>query len=217
MPHTDEPTATDAAQTASAAHIANATPATPAAPRRRDPEGRRRAILTAATEIIVEEGAAALTHRAVAKRASVPLGSTTQYFSSIDDMRECALQQLADEIDEAIARLEPFIATIFERPDPIIDELLAYLEDPRTVHADIALMTSGTTDPRLRALALRWPERVVDLLSTQVGQERAVAIAVFLDGATMHAGLTGTPLGRDELTRVLQALMTMPVPGSAHT
>lgn len=217
MPHTDETTAAGAPQTASAAHTATAAQNTPATPRRRDPEGRRRAILTAATEIIVEEGAAALTHRAVAKRASVPLGSTTQYFTSIDDMRECALQQLADEIDEAIARLEPFIATMHERPDPIIDELLAYLEDPRTVHADIALMTSGTTDPRLRALALRWPERVVDLLSTQVGQERAVAIAVFLDGATMHAGLTGTPLGRDELTRVLQALMTMPVPGSAHT
>lgn len=203
--------------TESAAPAAPAAQAAPAAPRRRDPEGRRRAILAAATEIIVEEGAAALTHRAVAKRASVPLGSTTQYFTSIDDMRECALQQLADEIDESIARLEPFIATIFEHPDPVFDELLAYLEDPRTVHADIALMTSGTTDPRLRALALRWPERIVDLLSTQVGRERAVAIAVFIDGATMHAGLTGTPLGRDELTRALQALMTMPVPGSAHT
>ncbi|GAA2185143.1 TetR/AcrR family transcriptional regulator [Leucobacter alluvii] len=192
-------------------------PAGPPAPRRRDPEGRRLAILTAATEIIVEQGHAALTHRAVAKRASVPLGSTTQYFSSIDDLRECALQQLAEEIDESIARLEPFVATMVEHPDPIIDEMLAYLEDPRTVHADIALMTSGMTDARLRALALRWPERLVELLSTRIGEERAVAIAVLMDGATMHAGLTGTPLGRDEITRIMRALMTMPVPGSANS
>lgn len=192
-------------------------PAAPPAPRRRDPEGRRLAILAAATEIIVEQGHSALTHRAVAKRASVPLGSTTQYFSSIDDLRECALQQLAEEIDESIARLEPFVATMVERPEPIIDEMLAYLEDPRTVHADIALMTSGMTDARLRALALRWPERLVERLSPQIGEERAVALAVLMDGATMHAGLTGTPLGRDELTRIMRALMTMPVPGSAHS
>ena len=180
--------------------------------RRRDPAGRRRAILTAATAVIVEQGAAALTHRAVAKRADVPLGSTTQYFSSIDDLRECALQQLADEIDEAIARLEPFIPTMVERPEPIIDEMLAYLDDPRTVRADIALMTSGMTDDRLRALALRWPVRLVEMLATQVGVERATAIAVFIDGATLHAGLNGAALGRDEITRVMRALVSMPVP-----
>lgn len=201
----------------SPSHEPAAEPAGPPAPRRRDPEGRRLAILAAATEIIVEQGHSALTHRAVAKRASVPLGSTTQYFSSIDDLRECALQQLAEEIDESIARLEPFVATMVEHPEPIIDEMLAYLEDPRTVHADIALMTSGMTDARLRALALRWPERLVELLSTRIGEERAVAIAVLMDGATMHAGLTGTPLGRGEITRIMRALMTMPVPGSANS
>lgn len=190
----------------------NAETATPAAPRRRDPEGRRRAILEAATAIIVEQGPAALTHRAVAARASVPLGSTTQHFTSIDDLRETALQALADEIDEALARLEPLVANLLEAPGPVVDELLSYLNDERCVHADIALMTAGTTDERLRALALRWPERLVDMLAPCIGAERATAIAVFLDGATMHAGLTRTPLGREQITRTLTALATMPVP-----
>ena len=182
------------------------------APRRRDPEGRRRAILTAATELIVERGAAALTHRAVAKRAGIPLGSTTQYFSSIDELRESALQQLADEIDEALAQIEPLVSTLISNPGPVVDEMLAYLEDPRAVHADTALMTIGTTDPRMRDLALRWAERLVDMLAAQIGAERARAIAIFLDGATLHACLTGTPLDRESLLSVISALAAMPAP-----
>ncbi|WP_053351742.1 TetR/AcrR family transcriptional regulator [Leucobacter musarum] len=193
----------------------NAETATQAAPRRRDPEGRRRAILEAATAIIVEQGPAALTHRAVAARASVPLGSTTQYFTSIDDLRESALQALADEIDEALARLEPLAEHFIDDPGPVVDEMLRYLSDERTVHADIALMTAGTTDERLRALALRWPERLIEILGPCVGEERAIAIAVFLDGATMHAGLTRAPLSRDQIMRTLTALATMPVPDPA--
>ena len=57
------------------------------APGRRDPEGRRRAIIEAAAELIVEGGAASLTHRAFAARAGVSLGSTTQYFGSLDELR----------------------------------------------------------------------------------------------------------------------------------
>lgn len=53
--------------------------------RRRDPEARRREIVTAAAELIVEVGAEAVTHRMVAARADVPLGATTQYFDTLDD------------------------------------------------------------------------------------------------------------------------------------
>ncbi|NLO27590.1 MAG: TetR family transcriptional regulator, partial [Actinobacteria bacterium] len=53
-------------------------------PRKRDPERRRREILEAAAEIVVEQGAAALTHRAVAARSGLALGTMTRHFPSID-------------------------------------------------------------------------------------------------------------------------------------
>lgn len=180
-------------------------------PRKRDPEGRRRAIVAAATELIVENGASALTHRAVAARAGVPLGSTTQYFSSIDQLREQALQELADEIDESLARMEPVLSRIHESPELALSEAIDFLSDRRAVLADIALMTTGVTDPRLRELALRWTGRLVDMLSEHVGRERAIAIAVFLDGATMHAGLHDAPLSVGQLGRILSTLVAMPV------
>jgi len=187
--------------------------------RRRDPEGRRRAILAAATELIVEHGAAALTHRAIAARAQVPLGSTTQYFSSIDELREAALQQLSDEIDEELERMEPHLADFVTRPDLAVDQFLEYLRDTRVLQADIALMTTAVTDPRLRPLALRWTDRLTDMLTPYIGRERASAIAVYLDGVTMHAGLHEHPLEHHEITGVLRALATMPVedPAAEHS
>lgn len=185
----------------------------PAAPRRRDPAARRRQILDAAAELVVELGPAALTHRAIAKRAGVPLGSTTQHFTSIDELREAALQQLSEEIDEALARIEPVVEDLLQDPSLVVTEILSYLQDPRVVHADIALMMSGTTDPRLRALALRWNDRLIEILSEPLGRERAEAISVYLDGATIHAGLHDEPLSRESITAAIVALTRIPDPG----
>lgn len=181
-----------------------------AVPRRRDPEARRREILAAAAELAAEHGVAALTHRAIAARAGVPLGSTTQHFASIDELREAALQQLAEEIDASLATIEPYVASIARDPSRVIDDVVTFLHDRRTVLSDIALMTSGTTDPSLRALALRWNDRLIDMLTGPIGAEAALAISVYLDGATIHAGLHDEPLSREHLTRVLLALARLP-------
>lgn len=61
--------------------------ARPAEPRRQARGvARRDAIVAAAAEIILTQGPDALTHRAVAARAGVPLASTTYYFTSLDDL-----------------------------------------------------------------------------------------------------------------------------------
>lgn len=185
-----------------------ATPSHPA-PRRHDPEGRRRAIITAAAELVIENGPATLTHRAVAARAGVALGSTTQYFASIDELRELALQQLADEIDEELASMEQTLADLTNAPERAAEVMYEFLNDPRQVSADIACMTAGTVDPARRELALRWFERLVDMIAQHIGRERATALAVYLDGATMHAGLHDAPLGKAEFTNVIRALATM--------
>lgn len=179
-------------------------------PRRRDPEGRRRAILAAAAEVIVEKGAAALTHRAVAARAGVPLGSTTQYFTSIDALREAALEQLSDEIDRELEGMETHLRDLINNPERAVDDLVEYFNDKRVLHADLALIMTGITDPRLRPLALRWSDRLVEILSPEIGRDRAIAIAIYLDGLSIHAGLHESPLPHEEILRVLRALATMP-------
>ncbi|CAG7611282.1 TetR/AcrR family transcriptional regulator [Leucobacter soli] len=176
------------------------------APRKRDPEGRRRAILQAATEIIVTQGTAALTHRAVAAAAGVALGSTTQYFASIDELREAALTELADEIDQSVAEMEATL-DLDRIPEQLAKEVHAFLCDPRAVRADIALAAHGTTEPRLRELSLKWSDRLIEILSAHIGVERATAVSIFLDGAMIHAGLHDTPVSEAALRDALRSLI----------
>ncbi|AKK29473.1 TetR/AcrR family transcriptional regulator [Mycobacterium sp. EPa45] len=49
-------------------------------------ERRRYALISAAAELLREGGFEAVRHRAVARRAGLPLASTTYYFSSLDDL-----------------------------------------------------------------------------------------------------------------------------------
>lgn len=65
--------------------------------RRARGEARRRRILEAALTIVGREGAGAVTHRAVAAQAGVPLAATTYYFSSRDELLAQALEHAARE------------------------------------------------------------------------------------------------------------------------
>lgn len=178
-------------------------------PGRRDPEGRRRAIIAAAAELIVEQGSAAITHRSVAARAGVALGSTTQYFASLDELRELALQTLADGIDAELAQIEGQLLPIEDAPERCAAIVHDFLRDSRQVRADLELMTAGMIDPRLRDLALRWTDRLTEILARHLDREVALAIVLYLDGVTLHAGLHDEPVGAEPMARTIRALMTM--------
>lgn len=186
---------------------------TEAAPRRRrDPEERRRTIVEAAATLITEVGSEGLTHRLVAKRAGVPLGSTTQYFATLDDLREAALARLADDIDSGLAEVAETLAEHGPAAAVFADTLHDYLSDERLIRADLALVSAAVLDPALRPLAVRWPDGLVEILIPHVGQTAARAIAAYTDGVAMHALLYGTPLSFDDLTATLTALTGLPSP-----
>jgi DNA-binding transcriptional regulator YbjK len=57
-------------------------------------ERRRYALVSAAAELLSEGGFEAVRHRAVARRAGLPLASTTYYFSSLDDLIASAVAHI---------------------------------------------------------------------------------------------------------------------------
>lgn len=188
------------------------------APGRRDPEGRRRAIIEAAAELVVEGGAASLTHRAVAARAGVSLGSTTQYFGSLDELRELALQSLSYLIDAGLAEVEAQLLPLDDAPERLAREMHGFLADERAVRADLELVHAGLgDDPRLRELALRWTDRLVEILSRHLDPPVAEAIGLYLDGATLHAGLHDEPVSAEAMAAVFRRLMAAPAGPTART
>lgn len=182
---------------------------------RRAPQARKNAIIWAAAELIVENGPAGLTHRSVAKRAGVSLGSTTQYFSSLDDLRESALDHIAGEIDHELDSLVSLFANLDDAPEQSAAAMAEFLNDPHQVKSEIALLSAGTIYPSMRDIARRWFDRLVELLSEHIGKERATAIAIYLDGLTIHAGLHRSPISEAEVAHTIRFLATMPAVGES--
>jgi DNA-binding transcriptional regulator YbjK len=187
--------------------------------RRRDPEARRREIVTAAAELIVEVGAEAVTHRKVAARAGVPLGATTQYFDTLDDLRSAAFRALADEVD---ARLDGVRQTIAERgssPTVIAALVFESMDDHHAVQADRAVVTAAVHDPRLRELARHLSDRLVELLEPSYGEDRARAAMIFIDGVMWSMQIRDARLEQSfietALARILGASVSTPSAATA--
>ncbi|MFM9036040.1 MAG: TetR/AcrR family transcriptional regulator [Mycobacterium sp.] len=70
-------------------------------------ERRRYALVCAAADLLCEGGFEAVTHRAVAERAGLPLASTTYYFSTLDELIETAVDYLgAIEVNQLRDRVK---------------------------------------------------------------------------------------------------------------
>lgn len=175
--------------------------------RRRDPEARRREIVTAAAELIVEVGAEAVTHRMVAARAGVPLGATTQYFDTLDDLRAAAFRALAEEVD---ARLDGVRQTLAERgvsPHTIATLIADSMEDAHAVQADRAVVTAAVHDPRLRELARHFSDRLVELLEPTYGEDRARAAMIFIDGVMWNMQIRDDRLAQSFIETALARIL----------
>ncbi|MFD5224327.1 TetR/AcrR family transcriptional regulator [Microbacterium sp. NPDC058342] len=179
-----------------------------AAPRRRrDPETRRRVIVTAAAELIVETGVGALTHRSIAARAGVPLGATTQYFATLDELRGEALRHLAAEIDARVEGIRATLAVRGTTPAVLTDLILQGLADARALEADRAVVTAAVNDPQLRELARRWSEQMAGFLVADHGRDRATAAAIFIDGVLWHSRIDDAPLSASLIESALAGIL----------
>lgn len=175
--------------------------------RPRDPAGRRQAIVEAAGRVIARHGLGALTHRRVAAEAEVPVGSTTYYFSDLGALREAALGYAATRSAEDLEQWRRELDQNADLPATLARLAAKYLTD-RDRHRTLnELYLAATHRPELQPLAQLWPNGLVALLQPRVGRRAAAAIAMFLDGATLHALVTGTPPSVQALTDAISRLV----------
>jgi TetR/AcrR family transcriptional regulator, regulator of biofilm formation and stress response len=121
--------------------------------------GRREQILEATLRVIGRGGRQAVTHRAVAEEAAVPLGSTTYYFDSRDDLLQQALEHVAASEVERYAVLGQELRAVKspkELADRLIDELVARAKDRIAHIAEYELWLEAGRRPELREAATNW-------------------------------------------------------------
>ncbi len=136
-------------------------------------ERRRRALVEAAADIVLESGIDAVRHRAVASRAGLPLASTTYYFDSLEDLITCAvhlntvreldvMRERVDEVPEGPRGVE-------STADLIVDLLIGPRgvgdTDRERLISRYERWVAAARHPELRDVRLRMREEIDALLA----------------------------------------------------
>ncbi|MFJ5612908.1 TetR/AcrR family transcriptional regulator [Streptomyces sp. NPDC093221] len=174
---------------------------------RRDPEGRRRRITEAACQVIAESGVDAVTHRLVAARAGVPLGATTYYFASLDDLTAAALRYAADLSAQELRAWETALHDSADVPAALAELTAAYLADRPRALTEMQLYLAAAYRPELRPAARVWTDGLTDILTAYASPRAARAAVTYLDGALLHGLTRDEPLSAASLSATLAALL----------
>jgi DNA-binding transcriptional regulator YbjK len=187
--------------------------------RRRDPERRRAEIVEATVGVIAEHGLSSVSHRLIAQRAGVPLGSTTYYFPTLGDLVAEALAVAAESWNDELQRRLSEPIAYDNAPAVLVDLVSGYLVDRARAIVEYELFVAAARDERLRPIARSWTDQIHRLLGSITDPTRARAIAMVLDGAMLRALVLEDPLDRESLELALQALIAPPAqaaPGSGR-
>jgi DNA-binding transcriptional regulator YbjK len=173
------------------------------------PKGVRRkyALVTAAAELLCEGGFDAVRHRAVARRAGLPLAATTYYFSSLDDLIVKAVEHVgaleAQQLREGVAGLSRRRRAAEATVDVLVDLLVgddSVVGDEPETHMSEQLISryeryiACARQPALREVQRRILQqrtdavvKVVERSGRSVRAELVPALVCAVDGAVVAA------------------------------
>ncbi|ROT31783.1 TetR/AcrR family transcriptional regulator [Micromonospora sp. HM5-17] len=175
-------------------------------PRPRDPQARRDALAAAVLDVVAEVGIGRTTHRAVAARAGLPLGATTYYFPTLDDLIAAGLRRASEALQ---ADLRDWAAQVAAADDPVaalVRLVESYLADRNRARIEYELYLAAARDARLRPLAETWVRGLRELLEPHVGDVAARGIVALLDGVLIQALVTGADLDGPALATAIRRL-----------
>ncbi|MFI2242684.1 TetR/AcrR family transcriptional regulator [Streptomyces chrestomyceticus] len=170
-------------------------------------------MLDAALEVLVADGVAGITHRKVAARADVPLGSVTYHFASL---AELCTRAFGMYIEQRTAEYEALFTQVTSRED-LIEVLVELVQGGPSRHRSAVLgfelHLAALRDPALRALTQEWTKSSRAVLARLTNPETAARLDALLEGMIMHALLSTEPEPREE-TRAAIAQALGPAAGA---
>ncbi|MFM9370561.1 TetR/AcrR family transcriptional regulator [Streptomyces sp. Da 82-17] len=165
-----------------------------------DPQRRAR-ILAATLDHIAEEGVAGVSHRKIAARAGVPLGSMTYHFSGIDELLREAFTGFADHIVTVFEEHLDRPGSPEEACEAVTDLVHVLSEGPRRdLVLTQELYTLAARRPEYRELTQAWMRRSRERLERHFDPDTARQLDALIEGLTLHRALDPAPHDR-ALTR----------------
>ncbi len=197
-------------------------------------ERRRYALVSAAADLLCEGGFDAVRHRAVARRAGLPLASTTYYFSSLDDLIARAVEHVgtreAEQLKSRVAMLSRRRRGAEATADVLVDLLVGDTMGKSVSEALISRYEryiACARQPLLRDIQRRILQQrtdavveVIERCGRSVRTDYHSALVNAVDGAVV-AALVGDGDGprataRATLIDVIDVLAPISEPAAAH-
>jgi DNA-binding transcriptional regulator YbjK len=171
---------------------------------------RRRELARAGARILRVSGIEALTHRAAAEQAGVPLGSTTYYFTSRDDLLEAAVEYATERSIAWIVKWSEDNSGV-DLAVSLPEMLHRYLTDQHAVAAyEVELYVLAARRPELRVYTTRWTAAFIDVLAEFIPRDAAAHVAATFNGLILINVASTLPVSLSELRRILAAAMGRP-------
>ncbi len=178
---------------------------------------RREAIVTAAAALVAGGGPDAVSHRAVARAAGVPLAATTYYFAGLDDLLVAAVQRVAEAETAAAAGLVASLPARTRSAGTTAEAVVAVLLGTDRQDADILafyerFLAGGrhaVLRPVLQATRARIDELLTDLLRRcgHPGADVGLLVAV-VDGTVLSALVEGDGRARERARDMVARLVS---------
>ena len=172
--------------------------------RRHDPDRRGR-ILDAALEVIADNGVAGTTHRVIAARADVPLGSLTYHFSGLEDLLTQAFERHAEQMSVLYAAHFAEVRTHEQFVEAVTDLVLgnadAHTRDWMRVYE---LYVAALRKPALRVVTDRWMSTSRKVLERHIDSDTARAVVALVEGLVLHRTLSTSAPSRHEIRSIVQ-------------
>lgn len=160
-------------------------------PRRARGERRRAQIVQAAAEIVLSEGPAEVTHRAVAARAGASLSSTTYYFSGLPDLLGAAAGLIAARWSDRAEAVRDALPEEVDRRRCVRAVLDALLPPSGEVRGHYLQLLGAGGDPDVarayRSGRTRLEAAVADILARSATTCPAALAVAVVDGAVVSA------------------------------
>jgi DNA-binding transcriptional regulator YbjK len=161
-------------------------------------ERRRYALVSAAADLLCEGGFDAVRHRAVARRAGLPLASTTYYFSSLDDLIAKAVEHVglreAEQLRARVAVLSRRRRGAESTADLLVDLLVGDASVSEALISRYERYIACARQPGLREIQRRILQQrtdavveVVERSGRSVRPELLTALVNAVDGAVVAA------------------------------
>lgn len=175
-------------------------------PRRYDPERRDR-IIDAALDVIAEQGVAGATHRRIAERADVPLGSMTYHFEGMDDLLAEAFTRMSQQIANRFKELLGLANNIEEAREAVVELICGgHWATRRNMILSFELYAYTARNPQLRSVMTDWMASSRSVLGKHFPEHTTRALDALIEGATIHNTASEDLIPRDEVRDIIRRL-----------